>query len=407
VNREPTGGALGGLRVLVPRPEDQAGLLVAGLEACGAEPIHVPVIAIADPPDGGLALRTGLRVLRPGDWVVVTSANGVDRVADAVADVSLTEGVCLAVVGPATQARAEARGLPVDLVPDEAIAEGLVAAFPSRPSGGGRVLLARAEVARPALPVQLRMMGWNVDEVVAYRTVPVVLGPEERQRCQESDVVLFTSASTVDSLVSAVGLDGLPPVVISIGPATSARARELGITVTAEASEHSGEGLLRTLNDTFAGRLVVHREDAAGPTAAWCFAQYYEELNRRFDSGLDLTTMQTSDAEEISPPHGLLLVARRDGVPIGCGCLKRTGTDTLDLKRMWVDPRERGHGVGRVLLERLLGEAEAFGVDQVRLDSNHRLSEAIALYRSSGFVEVPAFNDEPHADLWFVRDLAR
>lgn len=398
---------LSGLRVLVPRPEDQAASLINGLRQLGAEPAHVPVIAITEPADGGLALRTGLRVLRAGDWVVVTSANGADRVAEAAADTPLADGVRLAVVGPATRERAEAHGLTVDLVPDEAIAEGLVAAFPPRPSGGGRVLLARAEVARPALPVQLRMMGWNVDEVVAYRTVPVTLGPEEVQRCRDADAVVFTSASTVASLVAAVGVDKVPPVVVTIGPATSTQAQELGLTVTAEASDHTVDGLLSTVEQVFVDRLVIHREDAAGAAASWCFEQYYQELDRRLETGLDRATLQSSDAHEITPPQGLLLVMRRNGVAVGCGCLKRTGPQTLDIKRMWVDPQLRGQGAGRALLQRLIAEAQEFGCDQVRLDSHHYLVEAVGLYRSAGFIEVPPFNDEPHADLWFVRDLDR
>ena len=84
-----------------------------------------------------------------------------------------TDGVQVAVVGPGTKARAEHLGLPVDLVPEDAIAEGLLAAFPPRPINGGRVLLARAEVAREMLPVQLQMAGWQVDEIVTYRTVKV------------------------------------------------------------------------------------------------------------------------------------------------------------------------------------------------------------------------------------------
>jgi len=398
-------GVLTGLRVLVPRPEDQAQSALASIAAHGGEPIHVPVIEIVDPADGGRALRAGLRVLRPGDWVVVTSANGAERVAAVVAEAPLADGVSLAVVGPATQDRAVALGLTVDLVPDEAIAEGLVAAFPPRPSGGGRVLLARAEVARPALPIQLRMMGWNVDEAVAYRTQVVNLDRGAQQQARACDAVVFTSASTVTGLVASLGVAGLPPVVISIGPATTAQARELGVAVTAEAAEHTMAGVIDTLVATFTDRIVIHREDAASQTAAWCFEQYYEELHRRLDTGLDRATLQTSDADEITPPNGVMIVVRRNGQPIGCGCLKRTGPDAVDLKRMWVDPKQRGDGVGRLLLARLLHEAVDLGFDQVRLDSNHRLEEAVGLYRSSGFVEVPAFNDEPHADLWFVRDL--
>ena len=152
-------GPLGGLRIVVTRPRDQAASLVDALEAQGAEAVLVPVIEITEPLDGGVGLRTALRVLRDGDWVAVTSPNGAATVADALGERPLADGVRVAVVGPGTRDRAESLGLPVDLVPADAIAEGLAAAFPAPPIAGGRVVLARAEVARETLPIHLRMMG--------------------------------------------------------------------------------------------------------------------------------------------------------------------------------------------------------------------------------------------------------
>ena len=198
-------GPLGGLRIVVTRPRDQAASLVDALEAQGAEAVSVPVIEITEPLDGGVGLRTALRVLRDGDWVAVTSPNGAATVADALGERPLADGVRVAVVGPGTRDRAESLGLPVDLVPADAIAEGLAAAFPAPPIAGGRVVLARAEVARETLPIHLRMMGWNVDEVVAYRTVSADIDDSGRLACAAADAVVFTSGSTVDSLVDAVG----------------------------------------------------------------------------------------------------------------------------------------------------------------------------------------------------------
>ncbi len=246
-------GPLAGVRVVVTRPRAQAASLVAALEARGALAIPVPVIAIDDPPDGGLALRAGLRALRADDWVVITSPNGADRVAVAVSEVPLTDGVQIAVVGPGTKARAEQLGLPVDLVPEDAIAEGLLAAFPPRPINGGRVLLARAEVAREMLPVQLQMAGWQVDEIVTYRTVKVDVDEASCVAVASADAVLFTSGSTVEGLVDAVGVNGLPSIVGSIGPATSAVADALGVPVTVEADEHTIPGLVEALANHLAG----------------------------------------------------------------------------------------------------------------------------------------------------------
>lgn len=242
-------GSLAGVRVVVTRPRSQAASLIDALEAHGAIAVPVPVIEIVDPPDGGVALRAGLRALRTGDWVVVTSPNGAERVATAVDEVPLHAGVKVAVVGPGTKARAEHLGLRVDLMPDDAIAEGLLAAFPPRPVDGGRVLLARAEVAREMLPIQLQMAGWQVDEIVAYRTVKVAVDDAGRSAAADADAVVFTSGSTVEGLVREVGVDGLPPVVASIGPATTAVASDLGVEVDVEAAEHTIPGVVGALSE--------------------------------------------------------------------------------------------------------------------------------------------------------------
>ena len=261
-------GPLGGLRIVVTRPRDQAASLVDALEAQGAEAVSVPVIEITEPLDGGVGLRTALRVLRDGDWVAVTSPNGAATVADALGERPLADGVRVAVVGPGTRDRAESLGLPVDLVPADAIAEGLAAAFPAPPIAGGRVVLARAEVARETLPIHLRMMGWNVDEVVAYRTVSADIDDSGRLACAAADAVVFTSGSTVDSLVDAVGVDGLPKIVASIGPATSAVATERGVDVDVEADPHTIPGLIDALVTHVADRPVLHREPAGSAEPA-------------------------------------------------------------------------------------------------------------------------------------------
>jgi uroporphyrinogen III methyltransferase/synthase len=106
------------------------------------------------------------------------------------------------------------------------------------------VLLARAQVARTELPDALRAMGWEVDDVAAYRTAPAALSDEVAERIAAADAVTFTSSSTVTNLVAAVGADRVPPVVASIGPVTTATARRLGLEVTVEASPHTTEALL-------------------------------------------------------------------------------------------------------------------------------------------------------------------
>ncbi|MEO0495024.1 MAG: GNAT family N-acetyltransferase [Actinomycetota bacterium] len=398
-------GPLGGLRIVVTRPRDQAASLIEALEAQGAEAVPVPVIEIVDPPDGGVGLRTALRVLRDGDWIAITSPNGAVKVAEALGDRPLADGVRIAVVGPGTRDRAESLGLTVDLVPADAIAEGLAAAFPAPPIAGGRVVLARAEVARETLPIHLRMMGWNVDEAVAYRTVAAPVDEAGRGASATADAVAFTSGSTVAALVDGVGRGGLPPVVASIGPATSAVAAEHEVAVDVEADPHTIPGLVDALVTHFADRPVLHREPAGTGDAQWCLEQYYAELDQRFAHGLDRDTVQSTEVAEISPPNGLFVVIRLDGRPVGCGALKRSEPDVIDIKRMWLSADVRGRGLGRALLRHLVDEASSLGFARVRLDTNEALTEAIALYESAGFVAVDRFNDDPHATHFFELEL--
>ena len=102
-------------------------------------------------------------------------------------------------------------------------------------------------MARAALPDGLRAAGWEVEDVAAYRTVTRELTAEQRSRVAAADGVVFTSSSTVDRLVDAVGTDAVPPLVVSIGPATSATAASYDLTVTVEASEHTIEGAVAAL----------------------------------------------------------------------------------------------------------------------------------------------------------------
>ncbi len=244
-----TAGSLSGRCVVVTRPRHQAKPLIDALEAAGAQAVTVPVIAIDDPADGGDALRAGLIALRPGDWLIVTSPNGAERVGRAVADSPLTNGVRVAAIGPGTSRAANEAGLDVDLVPGRSIAEGLLEVFPEPPQVGGLVMLARAEVARDTLPDGLAAKGWVVDDVAAYRTMGLPVDEAARAACRDADAVVFTSSSTVTRLVEAVGVDGLPSLVASIGPVTSATARELGIRVTVEARVHTITGLVDALVD--------------------------------------------------------------------------------------------------------------------------------------------------------------
>jgi DNA-binding MarR family transcriptional regulator len=148
-------------------------------------------------------------------------------------------------------------------------------------------------------------------------------------------------------------------------------------------------------------------EDPTSVDARWCFEQYFAELDARFDGGFDPALTISADARELTPPAGLLVVARLRDQPIGCGALKFHGSAPAELKRMWMAPSARGLGLGARLLDELEQHARAAGVRVVRLETNRALREAIVLYRSSGYVEVDRFNDEPYAHHWFEKHLSR
>ena len=154
-----------------------------------------------------------------------------------------------------------------------------------------------------------------------------------------------------------------------------------------------------------ASMVTISVEDPRTPAARWCIGQYFAELDRRFDAGFDPRLSISADARELTPPAGLLLVARLRGRPVGCGALKLHRAAPAELKRMWVAPEIRGLGLGRRLLQELEAQARKRHVRVLHLETNGSLTEAIQLYRASGYREVPAFNDEPYAHHWFEKNL--
>lgn len=156
-----------------------------------------------------------------------------------------------------------------------------------------------------------------------------------------------------------------------------------------------------------AAAVRITEVDPASPAAEACLRAYYLELDRRFDAGFDPERTLPAAAAEMRPPSGTFLVAWRDGEAIGCAGLKLPEPGVAECKRMWVAESARGGGLGRRLLDEVVDRARAAGAATLRLDTNRNLAPAIAMYRAAGFVEVPAFNDEPYAHHWFARDLRR
>ena len=259
-------GPLEGVQVVVTRPKHQSGKLIESLQDAAAKVIELPVIAIEDPASWR-RVDEAIGKLRAGryQWVVFTSANGVDRffsrLSQASLDSSIFASVKLAVVGSATAGVLRRHGLRPALVPERYTTEELARALGE---GSGTVLLPRVENPPPAMVDILQSYGWKTDQVPAYRTAPgIPESPElERVRAGRFDVVTFTSSSTVRSFVEvvevpgAVGLGpGGPPgrKVACIGPVTARTASQLGFRVDAVASEYTDAGLVAAIKSLFRG----------------------------------------------------------------------------------------------------------------------------------------------------------
>ena len=155
-----------------------------------------------------------------------------------------------------------------------------------------------------------------------------------------------------------------------------------------------------------AGLVEFRVVDPADAVARRCLREYFAELDRRFESGFDPALSVVSvEHDEFRAPVGLFLVAWLRAEPVGCGALSFHDDEPAVIKRMWIAGSVRGVGIGRRLLAELEHRAAAAGAFAVRLETNKALAEAIALYRSSGYREVGAFNAEPYAHHWFEKQL--
>jgi DNA-binding MarR family transcriptional regulator/GNAT superfamily N-acetyltransferase len=152
-------------------------------------------------------------------------------------------------------------------------------------------------------------------------------------------------------------------------------------------------------------RTVVEQADPRSEASVACLRAYYGELARRFASGFEVSRSRDPDAADMVPPRGTFLLAWSDGVPVGCVGLKGDGGELAEVKRLWVATTARGQGLARRLMTAVEDAARDLGVRVLRLDTNSALPEAIALYRTTGWTEIPRFNDDPYPDVFFEKVL--
>ncbi len=233
-----------GRRIVITRPRHQAAELADRLEREGAEVVLFPTIEIVAP-ESYAELDRAFAAAPTYDWLIFTSANGVrvflDRLTATRHDIRAWQRAKIAAIGSQTAALLEAHHLTVAAVPEQFRAEGLVEMLGKMDLQGKRILLPRAQGARPLLPEQLRARGAQVDEVITYRSLPARKGADEVKALLAEDavdVVTFTSSSTVQSFVAAMGpeLSLGRAAVACIGPITSVTARQHGLTPAIEPS---------------------------------------------------------------------------------------------------------------------------------------------------------------------------
>ena len=151
--------------------------------------------------------------------------------------------------------------------------------------------------------------------------------------------------------------------------------------------------------------IAIVSEPPDSATAAALLAAYRAELDERFPGGFTPPPGWAAAASQLVPPAGAYLVVTDAGEPLGCGAVRVLEPGIAELKHMWVSPRLRGRGVGRRLLAALEAEARALGCSTVRLDTSPLLAEAVALYHSVGYGEIPRYNDNPLCAIWMERAL--
>ena len=255
-----------GWRVLVPRTKEQAGSLSRRVREYGAVPEEVPTISV-EPPRNPLQMDKAVRGLVEGryEWIAFTSVNAVRAVREKFEEYGLDarafSGLKIAAVGDKTAEAIAAWGLRADLVPSgEQSAAGLLADWPPYDNvldPINRVFLPRADIATENLVAGLIDLGWECDDVTAYRTVRATPPPAETRDAIKSgkfDAVVFTSSSTVRNLVGIAGKPHPSTIIAVIGPATAKTAEEHGLRVDVLAPQPDVELLVDALADFGASR---------------------------------------------------------------------------------------------------------------------------------------------------------
>jgi uroporphyrinogen III methyltransferase/synthase len=246
--------------VLIPRTQDHAGSIVGLLRSHGAVPIEVPTISV-EPPRTPQQIDRAVHGLVSGryEWIGFTSVNAVKAIREKLQEYGLDArsfaGLKVAAVGEPTAAALIEFGVRPDIMPTgEQTTSALLDEWPAYDSLTdpiNRVFLPRADIATDTLVAGLGELGWEVEDVTAYRTVRAAPPPAETREAIKTggfDAVLFTSSSTVRNLVGIAGKPHHTTVVACIGPQTAKAAEEHGLRVDVLADTSTAIGLVEALS---------------------------------------------------------------------------------------------------------------------------------------------------------------
>jgi DNA-binding MarR family transcriptional regulator/GNAT superfamily N-acetyltransferase len=262
-----------------------------------------------------------------------------------------------------------------------------------RPLGQARVLW---EIGTEGCEVRSLRSRLGLDSGHASRLV----------RALEADGLVYVEPSPADGRIRIARLtaDGLAERAL-----LDRRSDELAASILEPLDQPQHDELLAAMHTV---RRLMTRSlveivvaDPAGRDARRCIRAYFAELGRRSEDTFDPTAGISAEPHELVDPAGVFLIAYMYGEPVGCGAAKHRPGRPSHIKRMWVAESARGLGIGRRLLAELEGYVARSGATVAQLETQRTLVEAIAMYESAGYREVPAFNAEPFAHHWFEKRL--
>ena len=247
-----------GKKIVVTRTRQQASKLSIQLENLGAEVLEFPTIKIAAPSDNFKNLDAAISNIKNFAWIIFTSANGVENFFERLKlfklDARALSNSKIAVIGSATAEKLSNFGIIADIIPEKFCAESLIDALKNSVAGKN-ILIARAEVAREILPLELENFGANVTIAAAYKTVPA---DAEKINFAEVDLITFTSSSTVENFVKAAGIEILQKVkTAAIGTITAQTLKNFGVTADIIAKEFTIAGLVDAIKNFYEGEKIV------------------------------------------------------------------------------------------------------------------------------------------------------